>query len=215
MAYPISRWIIPPIYKLWIRKVNGLDNIPKDKPFIIAANHSSYFDIFIPAVLVIQRANKDIRALVNSYYWSNFLTKYFLNIWQAIPVFVDKEKNSKQKNKLAFEKASGYLKKNDLVMIFPEGTRSNDGKLKKAYTGVARLALKSKAPVLPIGIIDAHKVLPKGKAFPRFVRCEVNIGKPIYFEKYYNKNINEKVLEEVTRSIMKEIAKLIGQRYNY
>ena len=215
MAYPISRWIVLPIYKLWLRKVNGLDNMPKGKPFIIAANHSSYFDIFIPAVLVIRRVNKDIRALVNSYYWNNFLTKYFLNIWQAIPVFVDKEKNSKQKNKLAFEKASDYLKKNDLVMIFPEGTRSNDGKLKKAYTGVARLALKSKAPVLPIGIIGAHKVLPKGKAFPRFVRCEVNIGKLIYFEKYYSKKTSKKMLEEVTRIIMKEIARLIKQEYNY
>ena len=68
-------------------------------------------------------------------------------MWQAIPVFVDKKKNSKKKNKLAFEKALIYLKNNELIMIFPEGTRSHDGKLKKAYTGVAKLALLAKKKI--------------------------------------------------------------------
>ena len=96
MVYSITRAILTPIYKLWLRRVQGLDNIPKEKPFIIAANHSSYFDIFIPPVLIVPKADKKIHALVNSYYWNNFLTKYFLSMWEAIPVFVGKEKNSKQ-----------------------------------------------------------------------------------------------------------------------
>ena len=215
MAYSVSKWIIPLIYKPWIRKVQGLENIPKDKSFIIAANHSSYFDVFLPAILIIPKINKKIHALVNSYYWKLFITGIFLNMWEAIPVFVDKEKNAKKKNKEAFEKALNHLKKNELVMIFPEGTRSSDGKLKKAYTGIARLALNAKVPVLPVGIIGANKVLPVGKIFPRFVRCEVKIGRLIHFEKYYIKNQNKKIIEEVTTSIMKEIAKLIGQEYRY
>jgi len=215
MAYPISKLILPPIYKIWLRKVNGLDNIPKDKPFIIAANHSSYFDIFIPPILIVPKLDKKLHALVNSYYWNNPLTKYFLNMWEAIPVFVNKEKNSKEKNKMASEKALKYLKNNELIMIFPEGTRSHDGKLKKAYTGVAKLALKAKVPVLPVGIIGANKVLPVGKTFLRFVRCEAKIGKLMHFEKYYNKKISNRLLEEVTRNIMQEIAKLINQEYNY
>ena len=108
-----------------------------------------------------------------------------------------------------------YLKKNEITMIFPEGTRSYDGKLKKAYTGVAKITLKSKAPVLPVGIIDSYKVLPRGKILPRFKRCEVKIGKLMNFEKYYKKKINEKILENITRDIMKQIAKLINQKYNY
>ena len=100
-------------------------------------------------------------------------------------------------------------------MIFPEGKRGDGRRLQKAYTGVAKLALLSKAPILPIGVIGSDKVLPKGKSLPRFVRCEVNIGKPMYLHQYYNKKINEKALQEVTRSIMKEIAKLIGQEYDY
>ena len=214
MAYPLSKWIVPAICSPWIRKTEGSEKI-KDKTFIIAANHSSYFDIFLPPILVVSKINKKIHALANSFYWNNFITKFILNMWEAIPVYVDKEKDSKQKNKLAFQKAVNYLKKNELVMIFPEGARSSDGKLNKAYHGVAKLALAAKVPVLPFGIIDAHKVLPKGKMFPRFKRCEVKIGKPMYFDKYYNKKINKKILEEITRQIMKKIAKLIGQKYNY
>lgn len=214
MAYPIGKHLVPLIYRPWIRKIEGLENIPQGT-FIIVANHSSYFDIFLPPITTLKKIDRKIHALVNSYYWNNFLTGFFLNIWEAVPVYVGKEKSLKEKNKEAFSKALNYLKQNELVMIFPEGTRSKDGKLKKAYTGAARLALKSKKPVLPFGIIGASKVLPRGAAFPRFARCEVKIGKLMSFEKYYDKKINDKILEKVTRKIMKEIAKLIGQEYNY
>jgi len=215
MVYPIAKVVLPPIYNLWLRKVEGIENIPKDRPFIIASNHASYYDALLPAVTIAPRINKKIHPLVNSYYWRPFITRFFLNLWEAIPVYVAKEKNAKEKNRKAFEEALSCLKKEEMIMIFPEGARSKDGKLKKAYTGVARLALKSKAPVLPVGITDSYKVLPVGAAFPRFARCEVKIGKPISFEKYYNKKISNRLLEKITRSIMKQIAKLINQKYNY
>ena len=215
MAYPIGKWIVPPIYRMWLRKVEGVENIPRNTPFIIAANHSSYYDVLLPAIILVPKLNKKIHALCNSYYWNNIALKFILNMWEAIPVYVEKEKGSKRKNKLAFQKAVNYLKKNELVMIFPEGKRSHDGKLNKAYPGVAKIALKAKVPVMPFGIIDANKVLPKRKMFPRLTRCEVKIGKLIYFSKYYNKKINDKQLGQVTRTIMKEIGKLINQEYNY
>ena len=213
MAYPIAKHIIPLVYSPWIRNVEGLENVPKGKPFIIAANHSSYFDVLLPPVIIVTKVDKDIHALVNNHYWRPFITRFFLNLWESIPVFLDKEKDSKKRNREAFEKAVRYLKNNELVMIFPEGTRSPDGKLKKAYSGVAKLALVAKIPVLPFGIIDAHKVLPREKMFPRFKRCEVKIGKLMNFDKY--KKTDKKTLEEITRQIMKEIAKLINQEYNY
>ena len=214
MVHTLGKVSIQPIIKLWLRKVEGMENIPKYKPFIIASNHSSYIDGFLPPALIIPRVDKKIHALVNSYYWKSFIARYFLDMWEAIPVFVKNENDSKKKNKIAFEKSINYLNKNEIIMIFPEGTR-NDGELKKAYAGVAKLALKAKVPVLPVGIIDSNKVFPKGKIFPRFTRCEVKIGKLMYFEKYYNKKINEKVSEEITRNIMNQIAKLIGKKYNY
>ena len=215
MAYPISKWIIPFIYSPWIRKVEGLENIPKDIPFIIAANHSSYFDALLVPVIIVHRINKKIHAMVNNFYWKPLITRFFLDLWESIPVYVEKEKDAKEKNKQAFEKALNYLRKKEPIMIFPEGKRSYDGKLQRAYIGVAKLAIKAKAPVLPVGIIDSNKILPVGKMLPRFVRCEVKIGKLMNFDKYYNKKINDKLLEEITRSIMKQIAKLINKEYNY
>ena len=215
MVYPIGKWVVYFIYRPWIKKVRGLDYVPMDIPFIIAANHSSYFDSLLLYCTIIPKINKKIHALVNRYYWKNFITRLILNWGECIPVFVEQEKNSKEKNILALERALNYLKKNEPITLFPEGRRSIDGKLRKAYNGVARLALESKVPVLPIGIIGADKVIPVGKILPRFTRCKVKIGKLIYFEKYYYKKVKHRQLEEITRSIMKEIAKLIGQRYKY
>lgn len=215
MVYPIAKWTVTPIYKLWLRKTEGLENIPKNDPFIMAANHSSYYDAALLHSIIIPKINKRVHALVNSHYWENFVTKAFLDWGESIPVFVEKEKGSNEKNKLAFKKALNYLKNKEIVLIFPEGTRSYDGKLKKAYNGIAKICLEAKVPILPVGIIGSCKVLPKGKILPRFKRCEVNIGKLMSFEKYYNKKINKNLLEEVTRSIMKQIAKLIGQQYNH
>jgi len=160
MAYPIGKWVVPPIYKLWLRKVDGLDNAPKGKSFIIAANHASYYDALLLHTILVPKINKKIHALVNSLYWKPFVTRFFLNLWEALPVYVGNEKDAKQKNKKSIEEAIRFIKKGELLMIFPEGRRSKDGKLKKAYNGIARLALKSKVPVLPCGIIGANKVLP-------------------------------------------------------
>jgi len=214
MAYLIARLLIKAVYKPWIRKVEGVENIPKEEPFIIAANHSSYFDVFLLPIIILPKISSRMHAWVNAYYWNNAIIRFFLDLWGGIPMHVGKEENSKEKNNDSFKLTVSRLKKNEPVMIFPEGTR-NDGKLKKAYTGIARLALAAKVPVLPCGIIGANKVLPKGKMLPRFARCEVKIGKQMHFEKYYNKKPSSKILNEITRSIMNEIAKLINQKYNY
>jgi len=215
MAYPIAKIFLPPIYHLWLRKVEGIENVPKDKPFIIVANHASYYDALLMHSILIPKINKKIYALVNSFYWKPFITRLFLVLGECIPVYVEEEKNHKEKNKQAFEKALNYLKKGEIIEIFPEGKRSPDGKLQKAYTGVAKLALKAKVSVLPCGIIGSNKVLPRGANLPKLTRCEVKIGKLMFFDKYYDKKYNKKVFEEVTRSIMKKIAKLINQEYNY
>ena len=213
MAYPISKYIVPYIYLMWLRKVDGLENIPEDLPFIVAVNHTSYYDALLLPCIIGPKINKQVHAWVNSFYWTNPMTRFFLNLWGGIPMYVEKEKGSKEKNKTTFKQSVKYLKKGGLIMIFPEGRRSG-GKLLKAYPGIARLALTARVPVLPCGIIGANEVMPKGAAFPRFKRCEVKIGNLMYFDKFYNKN-DERTYEQVTRSIMNEIAKLINQKYTH
>ena len=214
VLYPFWRYIGTPIYTMWLRETRGINNIPRT-PFIVAANHSSYYDTLLPHFLIIPITEKKVHAMVNANYWKIPVARQVLDHGECIPLYVRDEGNAKKKNENSFEEALNYLKKGETVLMFPEGTRSFDGKLKKAHTGIARLAIKSKVPILPFGIIDSNKVLPKGKLFPRFKRCEVKIGKPMQFDRYYDKKINEKTLEEITAKIMKEIARLIGQEYPY
>lgn len=215
MVYPIGKYLIPLVYYLWLRKVEGRENIPRDTPFIIAANHSSFYDTLLPYTIMSRTLNKQVHALVNSRYWGSFFHRRAFEWGKCIPVYVEKDVRSKKKNKQALEKAVSFLKKGHLIQIFPEGTRSYDGQLKKAHTGVAYLALKAKVPILPFAIIGSEKVMPKGTAFPRFARAEIRIGKPICFEKYYGKKINKKIMSDISRQVMEELARLSGKKYNY
>jgi 1-acyl-sn-glycerol-3-phosphate acyltransferase len=213
-VYPLGRILIASWYKLWLRNIEGYENLPKP-PFIIASNHASYYEIMLYHCTISLRLNTKIHALVNGNYWNNTVFRWFLDTTQHIPVDVSKTPEANINNQKALEKADEYLKKGDIVLIFPEGHRSKDGKLLKGKTGIAKLALISKAPVVPIGVIGSEKILPRGSLLPRFKRCDVKIGKPIFFDKHYDKKITKKLLNEITSTIMGEIATLIGQKYDY
>lgn len=209
MVYPIGKRIIPPIVKLlWVKKVNGLGNLPKQGPFIIAANHTSYMDHFVMSLLI-SHLDRKIHVLAKKEHFSNIFKKIWHNYIGAIPL--DRERGGKETLKWAIK----ALKEGKIIGVHPEGTRSLTGKLQEAKTGVARLALISRAHVVPIGLIGTFDILPKGKYIPKLKKAVMNIGKPMHFQGYYNKKINKKILREVTNKIMKEIAKLCKQKYNY
>lgn len=209
MVYPIGKRVIPPIVKFWIKNVNGLENIPKKGPFIIAANHASYMDHFIIMSTLVPYVDKKIHHLAKKEHFDNFFKKAWHTYVGAIPL--DRESGGKEALKWAVK----ALKKGKIIAIHPEGTRSLTGKLQKAKTGVARLALISKAPVVPVGLIGTFDILPKGKYIPRLKKAAMNIGKPVYFPEYCNKKISKRLLREATNKIMKEIARLSGQKYNF
>ena len=209
MAYPIGKRTILPIARLWIRKINGLENIPKKGAFIVAANHSSYMDHFGLVNIVVRHMNKKLHFLAKKEHFDNILQKIWHTYAEAIPV--DRQKGGKEALKFAIK----ALKKGEIIGIYPEGTRSLTGKLQKAKTGVARLALEARVPVVPLGLIGTFEILPKGKYMPRFKRAIINIGRPMGFDKYSNKKINKRTLREVTNIVMKEIAKLSKQKYNF
>ena len=209
MVYPIAKKIIPPIVKLWIKEVNGLENVPKKCPFIIAANHASYMDHFLIMSIFIPYLNRKVYHLSKKEYFEKPFKRIWHAHWGAIPI--DRQKGGKETLTWAIK----ALKQGKVIAIHPEGTRSLNGKLMKAKTGVARLALFSKAPVLPVGLIGTFEILPKGKYIPKAKKAIMNIGKPIYFQKYYDKPITKRLLRDVTTKIMKEIAKLSNQKYNF
>ncbi|MBW2979864.1 1-acyl-sn-glycerol-3-phosphate acyltransferase [Candidatus Woesearchaeota archaeon] len=214
MVYSIVKYTLGPLVKLWTRKVNGLNNLPKDKGFIIACNHGSYFDDIALPCTVIPKINKYIHIYVNSYFFKIFFFRIFLNYGRCIPVDVGKGKPTRT-NKKAFKDAINYLKIGEYVGIFPEGHRSYPDRMRPGKTGVAKLALTAKVPVIPVGIDGSKKILPLGAFWPRLKRCTINIGKPMYFDGYYGKENNKKVLRLITNKIMKRIAKLAKDKYDY
>ena len=99
--------------------------------------------------------------------------------------------------------------------IFPEGTRSINGKLLEGQTGITRLALMNRVPVVPVGLNGFYDILPKGKKFPRINKLVIDIGEPIYLDQYYGKKLAENEIESITRLIMTQIGHLTNQEYNY
>ena len=209
MVYPIGKRIIPPIIKFWIKEVNGLQSVPKKGAFIVAANHESYMDHLIVASTLVLHLNKKIHFLSKKEHFDNI----FKNAWHtyAGAISLDRQSGGKE----ALRCAVKVLRQGKIIAIHPEGTRSLTGKLQKAKTGVARLALAAKVPVIPVGLIGTFEILQKGKYIPKLKRAIMNIGKPMYFNKYYNKKTTRKLLREITNKIMKEIAKLCKQEYNF
>ncbi|MBU0615366.1 MAG: 1-acyl-sn-glycerol-3-phosphate acyltransferase [Nanoarchaeota archaeon] len=207
MVLGISTRLYKLILKIWVKEVSGLENLPKERGFICAANHGSYLDDIIMPVFVIRHLHKFVHVYCNDSYMRKGLLKKWLEHGEVIPIRVYKSKEQKEINEKAFQAALGYLKKGEIVGIFPEGHRTSDGNLQKGHLGVSRLAIESKAPIVPIGIIGSYDVWPKGKKFPGLGRCKVKIGKPLYFK------TDDK--EHIARTVMKDIAKLTGQEYNH
>lgn len=209
MVYLIPKLTIIPIIHLWVKKVSGGENLPEEGAAILAANHASYADHLIIGAYVATKVDRQVHFLAKKEHFDNFFKKSWHEYVGSIQL--DREKKGKEALRLALR----ALKEGKIIGIHPEGTRTLTGKLQQGKTGVARLALKAKAPVIPIGLIGTFEMLPKGKYIPKFKRAIMNIGKPMAFEKYYGKNINKKMLREVTTAIMKEIARLSKQEYNF
>ncbi|HLC61459.1 MAG TPA: lysophospholipid acyltransferase family protein [Candidatus Nanoarchaeia archaeon] len=209
MIYPELRITLVPLTKLWIKKANGLENIPKKEGFIVAANHSSYMDHMIIGSTIISYLDKKMHWLAKKEHFETF----FQRLWHVYIGAIPLDRQSGGKEALRF--AVNALRQKKIIVIYPEGTRTLTGKIQEARTGVARLALLSKSPVIPIGLIGTFQILPKGNYVPKFKRATINIGKPMYFDKYYKRPITKRLLREVTTEIMKEIARLSSQKYEF
>ncbi|MBW2999436.1 1-acyl-sn-glycerol-3-phosphate acyltransferase [Candidatus Woesearchaeota archaeon] len=215
MAYPILQFTLMPLCRLiFIKKIKGLENIPKKGPYILASNHNCQVDGVILSCIFLPRIKGKIHFFakeeIESYY-GKFVEKLLFRRY-AETITIEKVGTPGRGHK-ALKKATALLKKGEVIGVFPEGRRSLTYKLLKGRTGVARLALWAKVPVIPVGIKGKFD-LEKPLKFHIFYsgRAEVTIGKPMYF-KY--KKINHRVLRTVTTKIMKTISKFIKRPYPY
>jgi 1-acyl-sn-glycerol-3-phosphate acyltransferase len=207
-------WVFKAILKPTMRGIyrirpEGLENVPKRGPAIIAANHVSFLDsFFIP--LVIKR--RKMTYLAKADYFKSWKTAWFFRSVGQIPT----EREGGDRSRQALEIALEVLEQGSLLGIYPEGTRSPDGRIYRGRTGVARLALAAGVPVIPVGVTGTDDVMPKSAKMPRVrgqVEVKIRFGEPIDFGRYIGQERDRFVLRSVTDEIMYEIMRLSGQTY--
>ncbi len=213
MAYWLIKAILKPIlHAVYSIRVEGLENVPKKGAAIIAANHLSFLDsFFIP--LVVKR--RKMTYLAKADYFKSWKTKWFFSSVGQISCERDGGSRSQQSLEIALE----VLQQGKLLGIYPEGTRSPEGRLHRGRTGVARLALKSGSQVIPCGVVGTEEVMPKAAKLPRLSRggkrleVVVRFGKPLDFSRFAGRDEDRIALRSVTDEIMYEIMQLSGQEY--
>jgi len=207
VLYYLLRYIAAPVVKkLWVKDVEGLDNIPKKGPVIIASNHESYMDFLCFWAV----APRQVQYLAAEVFYKKKMWKPIMVATGQIKV----ERDSRDK-KGVHEKAHYILENDGMLGVFPEGTRTRTGDMGKAYTGVAKFALKGKAPIVPVGMVDTFNIWPPHKKLPRFKKCRIKIDKPIHFTDYHDKEHTEELIRHLTDELMSVIAGLVGKKYGH
>ena len=199
--------ILGPILRLMYRpRIVGLENIPREGGAIIAANHQSFLDDLLLPLVVPKRK---VVFLAKADYFDKWYLRWFFKGANVIPV----RRESRSLADSAIRTGVEALKEGKLVGIFPEGTRSPDGRLYRGKTGVARMALEGQVPVIPVAIVGTFEALPYDRKMPRPGRVELRFGKPLTFERFYATPADRFVLRSVTDEVMYEIMMLSGQEY--
>jgi 1-acyl-sn-glycerol-3-phosphate acyltransferase len=209
--YWIVKAILTPILRTFFRpKVEGLENVPAEGAAILASNHLSFSDsIFLP--LMVPRR---VTFLAKSDYFTarglkgRLKAGFFRGVGQ-LPV----DRSGGRASQAALEAGLKVLSGGNLLGIYPEGTRSPDGRLYRGKTGVARMALEAGVPVIPCAMVNTFEIQPPGKVLPKVMPVVMRIGKPLDFSRYAGMADDRFVLRSMTDEIMYELMILSGQEY--
>ncbi|HYO38188.1 MAG TPA: lysophospholipid acyltransferase family protein [Nocardioidaceae bacterium] len=212
MFYWLLKWVVlGPVLKTVFRpQVEGVEHVPAEGAAILASNHLSYADwLFMPLTLT-----RRVTFVAKAEYFTSpglkgwFQKKFFSGAGQ---VPIDRTGATAAEGALAA--ANRILGEGGLFGIYPEGTRSHDGRLYRGKTGVARLALENRVPVVPVAVVGTDVVAPPGKKFGAFTRPVVRFGAPLDFSRYEGLENDRYILRSITDEIMYEIMRLSGQEY--
>ncbi|MFT4201458.1 lysophospholipid acyltransferase family protein [Gordonia sp. (in: high G+C Gram-positive bacteria)] len=191
-------------------KVYGLENLPKTGPAILASNHLAVVDSFYLPLVIPRR----IYFLAKAEYFTGTgfkgaFQRWFFGSTGQIPI----DRSGADAAAGALNAAKSKLDEGELMGMYPEGTRSPDGRLYKGKTGLARLALETGVPVIPVAMKGTEDLNPPGTVIPRLARIEVHIGKPLDFSRFEGMGGNRFIERAVTDEIMYDLMQLSGQQY--
>jgi len=212
MFYWMLKAILWPILHLIFRPwTEGAEHVPKRGPVILAGNHLSFADHFFGALPL---PRKVISLGKSDYFTGRGLKGMFSRLFFSSVGTVPIDRSGGKASEAALRTGLRVLSEGQVLGIYPEGTRSPDGRLYKGKTGVARLALTSRAPVIPWAMVGTFEMMPPGHLLPKMgIRPGVKFGKPLDFSRYYGMEDDRLVLRAVTDEIMYALMELSGQEY--
>jgi 1-acyl-sn-glycerol-3-phosphate acyltransferase len=207
MKHIVAGPLLRGVFRPW---VSGAENIPAQGAVILASNHLSFIDsVFLP--LVIER---NMVFLAKSEYFTGkglkgWLTKMFFIGTGMLPI----DRSGGKASEASLNTGLRVLSEGNVLGIYPEGTRSPDGKMYRGRTGVARMILEAGVPVVPVAMIDTEKVMPIGSKWPKLRRLGIIFGEPMDFTRFEGMEGDRFILRAVTDEIMYELAGLSQQEY--
>ncbi|MGV9308998.1 MULTISPECIES: lysophospholipid acyltransferase family protein [unclassified Nonomuraea] len=204
MLYQMVKFVAAPMaHVMWRPHISGAYHVPAKGPAILAANHLAVIDSFLLPALLPRHVTF---AAKSEYFSGNPVSQWFMRLGGSLPA----DRETATAAQALLDSAADLLERGELFGIHPEGTRSPDGRLYRGKIGVAWLALKTGAPVLPVALSGTENVMPPGAKVPRLTRIGIKIGAPLTFEGDHR---NARDRRRVTDEIMAEIQKLSGQEY--
>jgi len=212
MFYWLMKYVVigPIVKAIWRPWIVGRRNIPAEGAAILASNHLSVMDsVFLPLMI-----DRPVKFLAKSDYFTGrgikgWSTRMFMTATGMIPI----DRSGGKASEASLNTGLQVLGRGDLLGIYPEGTRSPDGKLYRGRTGLARMALEAHVPVVPVVMVDTDTMLPIGTTIPRIVRVGIVIGEPLDFSRFEGMEGDRYILRSVTDEIMVALQRLGEQEY--
>ena len=213
MFYWLMKYVVigPIVKAIWRPWFVGRRNVPAEGAAILASNHLSFVDsIFLPLML-----DRPVSFLAKSDYFTGkglkgWATRMFFKGTGQLPI----DRSGGKASEASLNTGLQVLGRGDLLGIYPEGTRSPDGKLYRGRTGIARMALEAHVPVVPVVMVDTDTMMPIGTTVPRIVRVGIVVGEPLDFSRFEGMEGDRYILRSITDEIMVALQRLCEQTYD-
>jgi 1-acyl-sn-glycerol-3-phosphate acyltransferase len=211
VQYRVSRVVAGPIlHVLWRPSITGAENVPASGGAVLASNHLSIMDsFFLPLML----ERPVTFAAKSEYFTGTRLVDRVAAVYLRRTKQLSVDRSEARSSRGMLEAALGLLRQGELFGIYPEGTRSPDGRLYRGRTGVGWLALASGLPVIPVAMVGTDHVLPPGRKTPRLGPIEVRVGKPLTIAQQAGTGAPARARRAITDEVMRAIQELSGQEY--
>ena len=200
------RVVKPAVTRLWDIELSGYERLPVDGPAILCPNHISFLD----SALLAFTMPRNISFAGKSEYMDSWRTRYLFPAMGMIPI----DRSGGERSACALDAALGVLRRGELFGIYPEGTRSRDGRLHKGRTGAARLASQIGCPIFPVGIVGTDAIQPPGARMPKLRRtCSIIVGRPVSVQDHADHGPDHVAWRSTMDEVMSAIRGLTGQEY--